>query len=363
MPELEAAVRAAWARFRQGDRTGGLTAVAELAHGHPDVATVRGAYASLLWATGAHGDAVREAEATLALDSDEAGAHTVLGRAALRSRRLKQAIGHLARAYGRSPTARRAELWVRALREAGDLDEAAAVLGRERERDDRLSAALRREEALLAEGRGEADRAAALWTELLEDPGEGAFARGRLLRLRTRDMPGDRAAEELLAAARVRSANDPEAGREILLAAADRRRADGDLLGAAEAYRRYLEERPGDPYVLRQLAFVLRRQGLVSEAQPLLETLLRAEPGDAYVRNALVADYMAAGEAEEGLSLLRAVLAEHPEAKGLYAAIRRLRAGTEGASREGREAAADALRRAGRRGRKARADGTDEEGR
>lgn len=340
--------RAAWARFRAGDRAGGLAAMAGLAQEHGEVAALRGAYASLLWANTRRGEAVAEAEAALALDADEAGAHTVLGRADLRASRLRSAVGHLRRAVAMSPTTMRAGLLARALREAGDLDEAAAVLARERDRTG--AAALRREEALVAEARGDLERAATLWSDLLSDPAEAAYARGRLLRLRTRDMPGVQAADELLAAARVRAASDPEAGREILLAAADRRRAEGDLGGAAAAYRRFLEERPGDPYALRQLAFVLRRQGLGSEARPLLEILLRLEPDDAYVRNALAADYAAAGEGEAGVAFFRAVLAEHPEAKGLYAVIRRLStAGAAGA----REAAALRLRRTGRRATKA----------
>lgn len=354
-PELQAAVRAAWARFRAGDRTSALGALAALAQAHPEAAPVLGAHASLLWADGQAPAAVRQAEAALALDADEAGAHAVLARADLRRQRPRPAVEHARRAYARSPSARRAELLARALREAGEHAEAAAALEREKARDRRSAATLRREEAFLAEARGDRARAEALWSELLAVPAEAAFARGRLMRLRAREMPAAEAGGELLAAARVRAASDPEAGREILLAAADRLRAGGEFAAAADAYREYLGLRPGDPYALRQLAFTLRRLDRAAEARPLLETLLAREPDDAYVRNALVADYAALGLRAEGAAFVRTVLGEHPEAKGLYACLRRLGADS---GRAGREASADALRR--RRGAAAAESGAGE---
>jgi predicted Zn-dependent protease len=357
-PELEAEVRAAWARFRQGERTVALARLGALAEAHPDAAQVLGAHAALLWADGQAAPAVRAAEAALALDGEEAGAHSVLARADLRRSRPRQAADHARRAYARSPSAGRAALLARALREAGDLAEASAALEREKGRDAGSAPALRHEEAFVAEARGDRERAEALWQALLEVPAEAAFARGRLMRLRAADMPAAQAGGELLAAARVRAQSDPEAGREILLAAADRLRAGGDFAAAADAYREYLAERPGDAYGLRQLAFTLRRLGRRDEARPLLESLLAREPGDAYVRNALVADYVADGLQAEGEAFVRSVLAARPEAKGLYAAIRRLRAGGE---RQAREAAAVALRRrrrgAGAEGEAAAADG------
>ncbi|MCL6595520.1 MAG: tetratricopeptide repeat protein [Firmicutes bacterium] len=339
--EVEARLRRAWGRFRRGEREEALAEVADLAARHPEEAAVRGAHAAFLWAAGRRDAAVREAQAALSLDGDEAAAHTVLGQAEMARLRLDRAARHLGRAYARAPTARRAALWVRALREARDLAGAEAALAQELARagEGGPAPAVRREEALLAEARGDLGRAQALWSELAQAGGgaDAAYARARLLALRTREMPAAEAAAELMGAARVRARTDPEAGRAILLAAADRRRSGGDLAGAAEAYRAYLAERPGDPYALRQLAFVLRRLGRAGEARPLLEALLRREPGDVYARNALVADYLAAGEREAGEAFFRALLAEHPQAKGLYAAIARLRArrGGGGSDRSG----------------------------
>lgn len=353
-PEIEAAVRALWSRFRGGDRAGALAALADLAARHPDVPEVLGAHASLLWADRQAAAAVREAEAALALDPDEAGANAVLARAELRRMHPRLAVDHARRAYARSPSPRRAELLAHALREAGELDEAAAALEREKRREPRSARGLRREEAFLAEARGDRERAEALWQELLSVPSEAAYARGRLMRLRAREMPAAEAGGELLQAARVRASSDPEAGREILLAAADRLRTGGELEAAADAYREYLALKAGDAYALGQLAFTLRRLDRAAEARPLLEALLEGDPDDAYVRNALVADYARLGLREEGEAFVRRVLAEHPEAKGLYAALRRLRAG---GGQEGRERAASALRR--RRGAGGKGPGPD----
>jgi|GEM_PF-4498414 len=345
-PDLEAAVREAWDRFRGGDRQGGLAAVAQLAAAHPEEPAVLGAHAALLWAAGDRAAAAAQARAAVEGDPGEAGALTVLGQAALHTHRAREAERHLAAAYRVAPSTRRAALWARALREAGDLDEAARVVAGERGRTAQAgrSVLLSREEALVAEARGDVARASELWTGLLDDPGEGAFARGRLLRLRTRDLPAAEAARALAEAARARATSDPRAGAEILLAAADRQREGGDLEGAAQAYRTFLADRPGDPYALRQLAFVLRRQGHADQARPLLETLLATDPTDTFVRSALTADYLAAGEAEAGIAFVRGLVAEHPQAKVLYGMLRRLRAGGAG-----REEAARSLRRRGRR--------------
>lgn len=358
--DLEARLRAVWARFRGGQRGQALADVAALSAANPSVAAVRGAYATLLWLDDQSALAVREAEAALAVDGEEAAAHTVLARAELARRRPRQAAEHARRAYGRAPTAGRAALWARALREAGAFDEAALALEREGSRDARSRAALRREEAFLAEARGDLGRAESLWQALTEVPTEAAFARGRLMRLRAREMPAAEAAGELLAGARARARSDPESGREILLAAADRLRADGELAQAVDAYREYLGLKPGDAYALRQLAFTLRRMARADEARPLLEELLRRSPADAYVRNALVADYLAANEAAAGEAFVRAVLGEHPEAKGLYAALRRLRLGAAASGARAAEGEAAALRR--RRGRDADPDAGDDDG-
>lgn len=312
----------AWDAVRAHDTARAREIVDDLARAHPGLAQAIGGRSGVLWALGERDLARAEALRALTLDPDEGTAHTVLAEVALSARRTKEAVAHLETAYAQAASVRRGRLLVRALREQADLGEAERRLAEVRGRypDD---PGVIREGALLAEAQGRLGDADILWERLLEDPRHGAFARARRMALLARQEDPEHAASQLRRAADLRGRTDPAAGRRLLLEAADAERHEGRYEAAVETYRRYLQERPGDLYAMRQLAFTLRRAGDPVGARPLLEALLRRDPDDAYLRNARVTDALA-NDPEGGLAFFRALVQEHPGSPTLYAAIRRL---------------------------------------
>src|SRR5579875_1988381 len=116
----------AWQAFRSGRRQEALDLLLRHlerpeAKTDPEAAPLWGAAAAFAQALGRDQDAVAWAQRALALDDGEATAHTVLGDAALKDRRLSAAIQHLGRAYDLFPTAYRAARWARALRLGGQV--------------------------------------------------------------------------------------------------------------------------------------------------------------------------------------------------------------------------------------------------
>ncbi len=330
-PELTHRLSEAWEAVRQHDVERARALADTLLRDAPGRAEAVGGRSGILWALGERDLAVTEATRALSLDSEEGAAHMVLAEVALSARRLKEAVSHLRSAYSQARSAHRGRLLVRALREQGDLDEAARVWSELRARYPG-DAPVAREGALLAEAQGRLEEAESLWEGLLEDVQEGPFARARLMALRARQESPESAAAQLRRAAELRGRSDPRAGMRLLLEAAEAERTQGNLAGAVEGYRRYLTEQPGDTYAMRQLAFALRRTGAAEEARPLLEALLRRDPDDAYVRSALLTDALRT-DPEKGLNFFRTLVREHPESTALYAAIRRLTGGLGGGSR------------------------------
>lgn len=314
----------AWAALRAREPERARALADAVVAGAPEDARAVGGRAGLLWALGERDLACAEAERALRIDPEEGSAHVVLAEAARSRRRLKEAAAHLMTAYRVAPTVRRGTMLVRALREAGDMDEASRVWQELRARHPHDPAVVR-EGALLAEAQGREETAEALWGELMQDPEQGAFARGRQLALRARRADPANAADQLRRAADLRGRTDPAAGQQLRLEAAEADRAAGRLEQAAEGYRAYLAARPGDAYAMRQLAFVLRRLNRHAEARPLLEALLRRDPDDAFARSALVKDAPET-DLEGVLAFLRGLVAEHPAARSLYGGIRRLEA-------------------------------------
>lgn len=312
----------AWDAVRSRDTGRAREIVDDLVRAHPDLAQAVGGRSGVLWALGERDLARAEALRALTLDPDEGTAHTVLAEGALSARRTKEAVAHLTAAYAQAASVRRGRLLLRALREQGDLAEAERRFSEIRERYPR-DPGVAREGALIAEAQGRLAEADALWEGLLDDPQHGAFARARRMALLARQEDPEHAGMQLRRAADLRGRIDPEAGQRLRLEAAEAERREGHYEAAVEAYRSYLEARPGDPYAMRQLAFTLRRSGDAASARPILEALLERDPDDAYLRNALVTDAMAT-DPQAGVVFFRALVREHPGSPALYAAIRRL---------------------------------------
>jgi tetratricopeptide (TPR) repeat protein len=86
----------------------------------------------------------------------------------------------------------------------------------------------------------------------------------------------------------------------------------------------------GGSRVQRQRAFTLAKSGRDSEAIPLLEELLRQDPRDRYLHSSYGAACRRAGEIERAINFYNALLGLHPEEKGIYGRLSRLRRALEG---------------------------------
>jgi tetratricopeptide (TPR) repeat protein len=314
----------AWRRFRAGDAGAALALLEPLLDLpqalRPAWAPVWGAAAACAEAVGRSEEAAAWATRAVGMDPTEGSALGVQGEQALRAGRTEEAVALLRRAHDAFPTAYRASRLVRALRLGGlgpaAWEEARRALERWPE-----DGALLRQAAQAAEAAAAADDAARLWQRLSALPRHAAFARARLLRLRTAGMEAGEAAAELQQVARLRGEEAPE----IMAEAARRLTEAGRPAEAVELFARAARDRPDDPFLQQRYAFALRQAGRAAEAVPLLEALLRRTPANRYVRSALVAD-LERLDPSAGVRFFSELVKEHPERPELYGAIRRLRA-------------------------------------
>lgn len=261
----------------------------------------------------------------LAARPDHAGALTVLGNLQARERRYeeaRQSFELAARAGGGEYVLGRL---VDVYLHLGRHQEALDLCRRELEgRPDSLR--FLRGLARAQERLGQTEGAAATYRRILELAPDDAFAYSRLARLQTADQDPARAARELerLLQVGARSQNP-----HLHALAGDKKRAAGDLAGAAAAYARAVELAPDDLYARKQLGYCLVRLGRHGEAVAVLREAVLREPGDYYARNSLAAAARRAGLAPDLAQFLRAAIAGHPERRPLWGLVRQLESGRE----------------------------------
>ena len=100
-------------------------------------------------------------------------------------------------------------------------------------------------------------------------------------------------------------------------------RRTGRTEEAAQEYERMSAS--GGSRVQRKHAFLLAKSGREREAVPLLEELLRSSPSDVYLHSSYAAACRRIGEQERAINFYNTLLGVHPEQKGLYGRIARLR--------------------------------------
>lgn len=98
-----------------------------------------------------------------------------------------------------------------------------------------------------------------------------------------------------------------------------------------EAIRAYetLDAAGGGSRGQRQLSFTLAKSGREAEAIPLIEELLREDPKDVYLHSSYGAACKRAGELERAVSFYNTLIGLHPEERGLYGRLSRLRRALE----------------------------------
>jgi tetratricopeptide (TPR) repeat protein len=84
----------------------------------------------------------------------------------------------------------------------------------------------------------------------------------------------------------------------------------------------------------KKQAFLLAKTGREREAIPLLEELLRLEPRDVYLHSSYGAACARADELERAITFYIELMGRHPEEKGLYGRINRLKKRLEARSRQ-----------------------------
>jgi tetratricopeptide (TPR) repeat protein len=101
---------------------------------------------------------------------------------------------------------------------------------------------------------------------------------------------------------------------------------------AAAAFTRALSANPEDAFARRSLGFAAWKAGDAEAAVQALRSLFLLDPGDRCVRATLLAAYARAGRDLEAIETVEEALRAHPEAKGLYGELRRLRRRGEAAA-------------------------------
>jgi len=107
----------------------------------------------------------------------------------------------------------------------------------------------------------------------------------------------------------------------------------GDVAGALAQYEK-LSQSAADPSVLRKQAFALSKSGQDARAVALMEELLRLAPGDMYLNTAYIPACARLDDLERAWKFYHELLALHPQSKGIYGRLKRVRAAMEKKSRE-----------------------------
>jgi len=250
---------------------------------------------------------------------ETAGALAVIGEAALRRDRPREALPHLDESFRLAPRAYTAGLIVKALYRTGSWEDGIARL-RSFLRSFPGDPYLRRQEALYHLEKGGVPRAIEVLEGILRDDPGFALARDLLVEARTRSAAPEEKVRMLEDLFRVESKrNDPalryRQGRNRLEA--------GDLAGACREFEAAAALEPGNAFYRRHLAFALKKAGNLAEAIRLLRELFIADPSDRFVRSALQGACKDAGNRETFREAVREALRLHPEAKPLLGILRK----------------------------------------
>jgi tetratricopeptide (TPR) repeat protein len=248
-----------------------------------------------------------------------AAALAVLGEAALRRERPREALPHLEESHHLLPRSFTASLIVRSLYRAGEWEEGVArcrgflgaypgdlylrqLVARYHFHQEDYPAA---EEAL---------------REILAEHPDCAPAQALLIDARTRAAPPADRVKELEALFRVESRRkDPQLryqqGRNRLQA--------GDAEGACREFAEAVALEPENRFYRCQLAFALKRAGRNLEALRALRELFLEDPGHVYVRSALQSVCRASGDLEALRGILREAIQRHPQQRFLYGLLKK----------------------------------------
>jgi tetratricopeptide (TPR) repeat protein len=107
----------------------------------------------------------------------------------------------------------------------------------------------------------------------------------------------------------------------------------GDVAGALAQYEK-LSQSAADPSVLRRQAFALAKTGQEERAAALMEELLRMSPDDLYLHAAYLPVCTRLDNMERAWRFYHELLALHPQSKGIYGRLKRVRTAMEKKSRE-----------------------------
>jgi tetratricopeptide (TPR) repeat protein len=152
-------------------------------------------------------------------------------------------------------------------------------------------------------------------------PGD-SFVNAEILRLKSRERPGDQVVKEFQRVVSMDSKKDDPQMHGLL---AEKLKEAGQVKEAAAEYRLASSLDPRNLFFLKQEGFCHNRDKNYEEALRCLVEALRRDPADYVVRNTLEKIYSARGEMKKFLHLLEEILREHPDHKPTLGTIRRIR--------------------------------------
>lgn len=283
--------------------------------------------ADLLLHQGNTAEARQTALSVLERNPDQVLALTVLGMAALENNSAAEAVENLDKAYRLQPSSFRAGRLARAYELEGKTASALNVLREalnQRPNDPYL---LKQHNAL-------AEKTAVSGGEKINPhPGradecaeEDSLAYAETMKGKLTHLAPGAAAEQLV---RLLKIGKRKTNPHLYLLLGDLWRKAGNDEAALEAYKTARELDPENLLALSQLLYAYRRAGKKIEAWPLLKLLLYHRPADKTAKSSLLKDAVELGKEEEAALYFEELLAEYPQHKEFYGAIRRLKSAAE----------------------------------
>ena len=250
---------------------------------------------------------------------DEASLLAILGEVELRKGGTAEALAHIEASLALAPRPFTASLAVRALFRSGRWDEGVArCRGFLRSNPDNPYLGV--QEAQYHIHAGEFERACEILESVLARSPDLAMARELLIQAKMGEASPQERVRELEDLFRVESRrNDPQ----LRYLQGKNRLEGGDLEGACEEFAAAAELAPENKFYRRQLAFTLRKAGLLDRAVPALRDLFVDDPADVYVRGAFQSACKSAGQAALFAEAVREALRLHPDKAFLHGILRK----------------------------------------
>ncbi len=260
------------------------------------------------------------AEEVLAADPGNYRGLTVKGMIAYRQRDYQEALDFFKQAYAGKKSGFIASTLIRTYLKLEKYSQALALCQewQERKPDD---VRFLKHKANVYEKMGKDKQAREIYDNYLEEEPEDKFAYKENIKLKLKDKEPAAAVRELRQLLKV---GDRENNIHLHTLLAEELEKIEEYEEAVKEYKKALELKPGDQFVLKQLGFVLVEMDRREEALNYLKQAFRQDPSDYYVRSSLVSTFEKLGKYKEGIDYFKSIIKNNPSFKNLWGMVKKL---------------------------------------